>query len=358
MKKPLPKEDVLLLQRKGEKRREQHLRNRKKPDALKLNNKKQHDNSYRIGEDIHLPEVFDLDHNYKKVINIINCLRGNLEKNEISYINFNAIRHINTAAALMLAAELEINKIRFNVRKMKAHDSKWDAKIRVLLTQMGFLQLLDAPSEVSLSSGMDNDEVFVEFTSSEVGIGLAGEPIIEIIRKVEESVKIGKIPPELQLPLFAGISEAITNSHHHAYEQANKLNRWWVSASVNRQTKEIKVICYDRGDTIPTTIRKSEKKMRLIEAIFGDPDYKIIGAAMEKKRTSTKKENRGKGLSQLMEFIGKNRQGYLKIYSGSGILTYSLEHKESEIHTFSEKLSPKMCGTLIEWNIILNKAMG
>ena len=261
----------------------------------------------------------------------------------------------------MLAAELEVDMIRHNTPRMVAHDTKWNPQVRELLEQMGFMELLSASSEVQKPSSISNtNEVFVKFKS---GYKLTGKAIKRIISEVENSVNAGEISPELRLPLNEGMAEAITNTRQHAYRLQGKLkppgelDRWWISASVNRITKEITVVCYDRGRTIPSTIRASKPQMKDLFVVFADKDHKIIRSAMEKGQSSTHKKHRGKGLPRLINLIQRNGQGTLKVYSGRGKVQYAMG--ENGKYSFSSGLLfRKMHGTLVEWSIIPSTHQG
>ena len=307
---------------------------------------------YKGWDQIHLPVNFSLSDSYGEVVKIINRLRSPRK----NFVNFGAIRRLSIAASLMLAAELEVNKIRSKVSHMEAYDAAWDPQVRELLKQMGFLELLDAPSEVQESSDMDNSQVFVKFKSDD---RLIGGGIRRITRDVTKLVASGEIPPQLRIPLNNGMAETITNTHNYAYKEKDELNRWWISASVNRNTGEITVVCYDRGQTIPKTIWDSKKKKakyekwahRIKRAMGVCDDHGIILHALQEGQSSTGKRNHGKGLPSLMDLIEQNGQGVLKIYSGRGRVKYELGGDEEDVYS-SDLLSCEMPGTLVEWSII------
>ena len=314
---------------------------------------------YKGWVQLHLPVNFRLYDSYDKVIKIIHRLRSPTRPH---FVNFGAIRRLSIAASLMLAAELEVNKIRSKVSRMEAYDAKWNPQMRELLKQMGFLELLQASSEVDESSDMDASQVFVKFKS---GDRLTNKGIRQITRSVAELVASGNIPPQLSIPLNNGMAEAITNTHNYAYQEKDELNRWWISASVNRETGEITVVCYDRGQTIPKTIRDSETKKakyekwahRIKRAMGVHDDHGIILHALQEGQSSTGKKNHGKGLPSLVGLIEQNGQGVLKIYSGYGRVKYELGGDGGDVYS-SGPLSREMPGTLVEWSIIPSNFKG
>ena len=302
---------------------------------------------------LQLPVNFCLADNYKQVVNTINKLRSRAGTER--YINFNALRQVDTAAALMLAAELEVNKIEAGAKKMTAHDSDWNPKVRTLLEQMGFLELLSADSKIPSRTEPSKNQIFLKFRS---GHKLIGDDTMQMVESLQKHIAPYKLEPELLLHLYVGIFEAITNTRHHAYKGGDaEFNRWWISASVNTQTNEIKIVCYDRGETIPKTIQNSREKSKAIQSFLRDifsrtSDGEIIIAAIKQQTSSTKLSNRGKGLSELLRLIDANQQGVLRIYSGMGMAEFSPSLKTKKEPCVSRKLSQKMRGTLVEWSII------
>ena len=263
----------------------------------------------------------------------------------------------------MLLAELHIYTIT-NKTKLRARDNEWDKNVRnLLIYEMGFLKFLKvSPQSTNHSQTKKHkDEIFVKFISG--NRRLQGEDVLRIIKEVRKVSTKQEFLQKLQLPLYAGMSEAITNTHHHAYpKRARKKfsERWWISASFNVKTDEVKVVCYDRGLTIPVTLRdKKETKLRniglgvLIDLIKKDgPDHELMKVTIQQKKTSTKISGRGRGLSELINLIDHSKQGTLKIYSGKGIVEYTKDFNNMESLIHSKSLPRKMNGTLVEWSIV------
>ena len=185
-----------------------------------------------------------------------------------------------------------------------------------------------------------------------------GNDVVRIIKRVEKAFELERIPPEIRMPMLAGMGEAILNTHHHAYnDKTSKLSRWWISASVDRDNNWLKVICYDRGKTI--TLIGSPRWNSIKELLGGkeERDENIIHAAMQTQKTSTKKENRGHGLQELRDIIEANQQGVMEVYSRNGKVEYKKESdKEDAVFTVS-RLSRKLHGTLVVWRIIPNLSL-
>ena len=355
MKKPPSKEQESLQESAGKEARSEHKKDKQK-QLRPIHNKtdrKAHD-PYREWPKVSLPDNFCLTDNYEQVVIAISEIRTRIGKKK--YINFNTIREMDIAAALMLAAELEVSKIQSKTSQMMAHDSNWDPKVRTLLGQMGFLELLAANSKISPHTEPSKNQIFLKFRS---GHKLIGDDTMQMLKNLQKHFAHYDFDPEFLLNLYAGIFEAITNTCHHAYRskrQDKELKRWWISASVNTETNEITVVCYDRGATIPKTV-KPETFFSSLRSIFQpSSDGKIILAALENKTTSTNLTNRGKGLSELLRLIDRNNQGLLRIYSGEGLAELRRSAPNEENSNILHKLPRKMRGTLVEWSIIPSRS--
>ena len=361
--KRTPIEQERFLQNIGEQRTKRgHNKTSSKKNQHKNKNKKVHKprSYYNRWPQLLLPKKFSLADNYGEVISAISRVRTSIGKK--LYIDFDAIRQVDNTSALMLAAELEAGRFYSMQSEMVAHNSNWDPKVSDLLKEMGFLELLSINSATPSHTVSTKNQVFIKFRSGHKLIGDDPRQLLESMQKYSTTGML--IPIELRMHLCSGIFEAITNTSHHAhndnYKHLNdKLNRWWISASINMKKDEIKVVCYDRGATIPVTIRNSDKKWKSIQSFWQDlfsqySDGEIIHAAMELKRTSTHLEERGKGLPELLRLIDQNNQGILRIYSGMGMAEFApiKEKKKPKI----SKLPKKMCGTLVEWSIIPSRS--
>lgn len=300
---------------------------------------------------VRLPERFNLTENYEDVAKKINCIRDFGRKPD--YVDFDDIRDVDAPAALMLAAELEVRKIKYRGKYM-SNDLKWDSDVRHQLMSMGLFDFLDVNPQNTESGGTQLDEGFVRFVSG--FRKLDGKELAEVIRRLEE--RMGRPMPESVKDLLgSGMGEAITNTLDHAYpksERSNKTARWWMSASVNKKSGEIKVICYDRGLTIPNTIAASHKKMTGIMASWRGErsDEGIINAAMERPLSATKQSFRGRGLKELMHSINDNGQGRLEIYSRRGLVIYEKTAESAGGKYSRDKLKGELRGTLVIWSII------
>ena len=322
-----------------------HHRKKKAADARKR--AKQY---LRKPQVINLPEHFSLAENYESVVGAIDDLR-NCEG--AFSVNFSAMKKVSVAAALMLAAEMHIcvlkaSRIHGTPQKLKVWGNEWHKNAGIPLREMGFFDLLQIkPVMMGSQSGLR--EVFIKFVSD---TSLTPLSISKIIDNVERAfaTETAPIPPEIRLPMLAGMGEAILNTYHHA--GGGELSRWWISASVNRDTNELKVICYDRGKTIPKTLPGSQLWLSIMNSGNTEKDEDMISAALKTRKSSTKKEHRGYGLQELRNLIDANGQGVMEVYSRKGMVEYKRARGKKEADFNAIPLVRELRGTLVVWSII------
>ena len=127
-------------------------------------------------------------------------------------------------------------------------------------------------------------------------------------------------------------------------------------ATLNRPRNVFKLVFYDSGVGIPSTLPRKYTLELIRQALsllpgFSPDDGQMIAAAMELGRTRTDLDNRGKGLLDLAKLIDIVGAGRMRIYSRRGAYLYAANgHFESNELGFVE-------GTLIEWELPLNKAI-
>lgn len=162
------------------------------------------------------------------------------------------------------------------------------------------------------------------------------------------------IPETLASGLYLGITEAMTNCHHHAYiEKRNDgLNlddiqkNWWMFS----QEKDgfLHVVFGDLGIGIPVSLPiKKPGWWGSIQKNFGmtPSDGTVIAEAIAQSRSRTGKSYRGKGLKQLVEAIESIDNARLVIYSNKGVYTYMKGHPA----TFNFRDS--IYGTVVYWSV-------
>ncbi|MDD0998867.1 hypothetical protein M5G20_23800 [Pseudomonas sp. TNT2022 ID1044] len=163
---------------------------------------------------------------------------------------------------------------------------------------------------------------------------------------------------------YNAVTESISNVWQHAYDNSFfdepvplELQNWWII--VQHVGDQFFIAMYDMGASIPTTISTKPWAHELIETIsrlldvkvLSSGDAKSIKAAVDYGRSRFKRDNRGKGLTEAKDFVQKNPQGSMLIYSGLGHYEYRTEGDKEILETLGSYFK----GTLIQWNLMLEK---
>ena len=313
--------------------------------------------------DMEFPKKFRLAENFEGVAGAISSLRQLLGKQGARppRIRLSGIATIDNAAALMLGAEVQAwnpNKVQaWNPNNLNNslhfYNGSWNSEVRGLLTDMGLFPMLDFPRQRALKRARATDWVFMPVISD----SLVDMKKFRALRESIESEIKGPMSMSARHYWFIGLSEAVTNAVQHAYEEKQR-KQWWASASYNKATRELQILCYDRGMTIPKTLPLSGiwEQVRGFMSFVGlseSTDCDLIEGALRTRRTATKESHRGRGLPQLMNFIDEVDKGSLAIYSRKGKVLYSKSSTGGKGEYRGELLKKQIEGTLIEWSVFL-----
>ena len=302
---------------------------------------------------IDCPKIVSLEENFDGVTGLLDQIRqyGNRQRNEKVYINFKKIKEISPGAALVVAAELDrLNHVPYHRgRKLRAVDvEEWDRHVRHRLEDMGFFDLLHVQVRDEAESESSGTK-YIRFRSGKQVEGKA----IEDLRLLDLEPFFGGSLPRRQR-LYAAVTEAMTNVIHHAYRDSAQTPRpnWWLSASHNAQTREIRILLYDQGVGIPTTVpmKFAERVQRMISRTDAD----MIRVAHELTRTASGEEHRGHGLQRDVRKYVETVDciSAYRVTSLRGQYTWkkgASGHTQESTHNFKRPLP----GTLIEWRLTL-----
>ncbi len=168
----------------------------------------------------------------------------------------------------------------------------------------------------------------------------------------------GQIAKDLMSALFVGVTEAMTNVHHHAYikpsehckvadycrKDAENGGGWWMFSQ--KKDGYLHVVICDLGVGIPGSLPERRPKLveRLLSLGQGDKDSKYIEHAVEDSVSRTRKHHRGKGLGQIVNGLLEHSQdSNILIHSNRG---YFRRDKDG-VKTYDFKDS--ILGTVICW---------
>lgn len=277
---------------------------------------------------------------------------GNREsKLRLRSIRFDKIKKASSAAALVLTSEISKWDGRVNHRLIPTVHH-WDPLIYQQFSSLGYFEIFPSLKDkfnCEKSSGDNNILRYIK--------GTIGEH--DKTRQLKKGIKelIGKKELDKWIFLHSGIGEAILNVTHHAYpeEQTRTHEKdWYLTASFNKRSRELKVSFYDQGVGIPATLPTSHAREYLKRylrrlRLSDDFDSMMIRAALSYGRTRTNKGDRGKGLQDMLQFIKQRGNGYLSIISSHGLCKVTVESGVQTIKTVD--FDQSLPGTLIIWSV-------
>lgn len=146
--------------------------------------------------------------------------------------------------------------------------------------------------------------------------------------------------------LYSLISELMTNTTQHAYNNTSEFMRYWYIYAEN--TDEcVQFVFLDTGAGIPATVRK--KPLESVYKMFSNKsDAGLISSALKGDfRTETNERHRGRGLPGIREDASSGRLTALFIVSGFGQCSVDEQNNIHENHMGFE-----FTGTLVKWKFV------
>ncbi len=324
---------------------------------------------------IHLPEILDLETNYDKTIQVFTSIRMLVNLLEefrgfqlpqsvykIGSVKFDNLKRISTSAALILTSEIAKWETCIKKRLVPQVDS-WNEEIYHSFSQLGFFELFkNKPKKIS--NGITDIEInYVKyFKGSCANNEHATASKKQLKQKIRELT--GNEVPAWTL-LHSGLSEAVTNVTHHAYPESDNITwhdkSWYLTGSFNIKTRMMTISFFDQGIGIPSSLPNSTVWENLLNyisyikvpAASRKLDSVLLKAAINMPRTRTGKEDRGKGLQDLLEFIKQRNEGSLSIFSERG--SYICKFEGGKLKGKSKSYLRPLCGTLITWSVTLEE---
>lgn len=269
-------------------------------------------------------------------------------------IDFSATERMHPCGTLLFVAEIE------RIRRARDGDNSCfrctyprDPIVEQVLQQVGILDLLRGRSRQNESTFAPN----VRHWKYATGLEVDGAKF-ESFRKAFE----GKIAAALLTDFYAGITEAMTNSIHHAYEAergdgidlSSDIKRWWMFSQQKDNT--LSVAFCDTGIGIPRSLLTSGhwsesvlggvlKKLGFVGEVEGE----LVRSAIELHKSRTGSEHRGRGLGEILDVVRRGQRGSFTIHSNRGFYRYDPAKKTELILDFDDSIM----GTLILWNVPL-----
>ena len=282
-----------------------------------------------------------------------------------SYFPFSEIEKICPASTLIISSHYSMYKKRGGVFDIIDYP-EWNIEVQDTLTKMGFFELIGFDSIPK-----DKNSQKIPITGFKSGNKATNEEVTKYFRRLVHEVDGMGTKEDSFKQAASAIFEAVENSVRHAYTKhfrKDVRDRWWIGGILSLNKKEITLVCYDKGISIPKHIKEvalEEKGHRMRawvnEAInlfikttgeeeFDDNlDHIRLEKAMEYAKTSTRKKGSGKGLSHIAKTIeGFGDGSNVKIMSRRAYAEIT-QNKGSRFTL----LDTPIIGTLIIWKIIL-----
>ncbi|NHQ81150.1 hypothetical protein HA051_06080 [Chromobacterium vaccinii] len=305
---------------------------------------------------LHKPET------RKRVIAFLSLLRQAYTTKDVSIcLDFRRTEKLFACATLLLVAELDRLRRLFPTVQLRTHLPQ-NHIVRQVLQQVGFLKLV-GHKHVQSPDDFDKSVRYWRYaTGHQIDPSRIGDDVW--------SAMDGLITPALSRSMYKGISEAMTNSVHHAYvgpredgiNVSNVEKRWWMFSQ--ELDGHLQVAICDLGIGIQRSLPREEETtpgfMQLLDKYLAPfqrdkREVAMIKAAIEIGKTRTGLSNRGKGLRQIVDAIMQAGDGAsMVISSNSG--TYRVE-SASYLKVGKETMiqySDSIMGTLIQWKVPVN----
>lgn len=172
------------------------------------------------------------------------------------------------------------------------------------------------------------------------------------VEKFKELLHSISLKEEIRTGLFESMSEAVTNSIHHAYPGV-ELKEWHMFAQL-REGKLTVAIC-DQGVGIPNSLKNKPELKEWIESRINSVKRKhdtfLIKLAIESSRSQTRLPHRGKGLKDMLEFVKNGTVGGFLVLSAKGAFSYNAVTTGHSKRDYKTSID----GTIIEWQILLGE---
>lgn len=247
------------------------------------------------------------------------------------------------AGAVLLLAELDraMSDNRFRVQITKPRDIIVDE----VLQQIGIYQRLGIPC-----AAPPNHESVIHWRSATGVVAdtpTSGQIVLQYQGRLAQGISSG---------LYRGITEAMTNTIHHAYDgsEGEKLRhgmgrKWWMLSQ--EKDGKLTVAIGDLGIGIPKSLPRSKTfTLTDIRSLWSrlkldKKDGSAIQIALELGKTRTNLQGRGKGLADIVQAVSRSPEGIVQIYSNKG--SFASEDGKGYAHSHPSSIR----GTLISWQV-------
>lgn len=320
---------------------------------------------------VQLPVELDFYKSPDLVLDLLQEIQNAIMDDGKSFIiDHSRLELITTETLVLLTAEIE-RSLRIRERKVNERMYIFDGKSRPLkklniikkfmpknhqimhlLDDIGYWNYFTQRRKINHKNIAK--DVYLRITSDNT---VNGKKLAELIEFFEQEVTFS---PKAREKFSDAIQEAAGNTVEHAYnnkKQKNNLKKWWLTASLNKENKEISVVFYDQGAGILNTLTEGndeidyqitnnrfKKFIKKYLALYGLSDKEILRKLVTTNLSKHKGDSRrGNGLISFKTFIDEVKKGELSVSTSN--ITYKA--KKDVIFENSRSIE----GTLIVWTI-------
>lgn len=262
-------------------------------------------------------------------------------------IDFSRTVQMFPCGTLLFAAELDSVNRFTKPRRLVTSNQAIDGVVDQVLQHVGVYRMLQANRSSAITA--DN----VRYWRVDSGTAVTGSCAESLVVSYS-----GLFDESAGERLYSGITEAMTNCKHHAYEPTSlhdtfdvgSKGRWWMFSEL--RDGRLSVAFCDLGIGIPASLATGRKwGVALIEDLLGrfglgKKDSSMIRIAMELGTSRTNEEYRGKGLRELRDAI-LSKDGRFSIYSNRGFYSFTSTDQSEVCRDFRDTVG----GTLIQWSV-------
>ena len=281
-------------------------------------------------------------------INWIKKLRSITIKNgKKVIIDFTNSKNAEPLGFLLLMANIE-NIINIKGKKTLRGIKPIDDVTQQLFKQINLAKWLNIKIEKSITS--KNVKFWHYIDGTEIEASEAGKLIVKIAEK-------SNINNELVEDLYNGVTEAMTNTIMHAYDdkiykcKINENNKWYMFTTT--MNDQLTVVMCDIGIGIPGSLKiKHENFFHKFISLFATgKEGQLIQRAISEQLSKSEKPHRGYGMAEMKKFINTAGAGTVSIMSSKGIYQYFGERDEEKCFDLEIPIQ----GTMVGWTVPIEK---
>lgn len=278
------------------------------------------------------------------------------------YTDFSRISRLSTASALVITAEYDRLRTLMDDVPPTINLDEWQDPVFRRFYEMGFFEVLGITESVADRYFTSGDVRTMKIISgaNSAELAQASQSILGLCDFLGEAQQIQE---DVEIALNNALSEAMINVSKHAYPEGHEfkfrhVGKWWVTASVDRASRELTVVIYDQGASIPVTFARKNWSQAvrdfLKSVVTSKPAFEFendgtyIEGAMQPRSSQTDKVYRGLGLPEMKDLVDICGRGSLRIFSRGGECYYEAGR---QLQRRSRAYS--IGGTLIEWTLHL-----